>query len=677
MYTPELKQKVVNLCAETIKAHEKTFPEWKKKVDYLIARYENELREDSITAMTDTKATLGAAFSLVENAAPRINSRRAKYKYLAREGSDEPAAELYEEFSEWQFEESGAEAELDEVVTLGSIVGLSGWKMGWKETRKIVSKNGKEVLGYKISNPTAIKVLEKLGAGKDIKIDEEQVTANYTFDSIHPKDLIWSVEAKKIKDAPVLGHKFTRRIDQLQSNGFDVSELVAEKIANPDESDKPEGETNDPYMQSVVGAELYVEYEEDGMVRSFVVTMAKMDNPICIGFQENPYDMQFRPIGFYRPIKRPGKLPGFGLIEPSIGQINVEEDTINMAATALWTDISKPMEYDPSNIIDIDALEYGARVLVPVRTLGKSLAVMPTPQVPTGTVAFFANYFNKSKQNTSGVTDYQSGAEQLGGDKTLGEIQIKTAESNTRIAKMSRNYEMEVLEPMGKFALYFNQQFLKNNKKMIFRILGRKGEVLEKKIKFNDIQAIKDVVVVGGSGSLALQQYAFQKWTSILDRVYMEEKSPNPVVINKEPIWEKIFSDGAMVKDVETYIPSLRDIEEGDVKGKMAQLKDAKEENAQPMTAKVLPTDDPNVHIPIHKAEIERRTREVEMAKEKGIEVPPEIMQELQLLMVHLDDHVKQAGGMATATDGLQVGQGLDSTQTNETTTGVQNTPAA
>lgn len=673
MYTPELKQKVVNLCAETIKAHERTFPDYKKKVDYLIARYENELREDSITAMTDTKATLGAAFSLVENATPRINSRRAKYKYLAREGSDEPAAELYEEYSEWQFEESGAESELDEVVTLAGITGLAGWKMGWKVTKKIVSKNGKEVLGYKITSPTAIKVLEKLGAGKNIKVDEEQVTANYTFDSIHPKDLIWSVEAKKIKDAPVLGHKFTRRLDQLEDNGFDVSELVAEKIDNPDESDKPEGETNDPYMDSVTGAELYVEFEHEGMIRSFVVTMAKMDNPICIGFQENPYDMQFRPIGFYRPIKRPGKLPGFGVIEPSMGQINVEEDTINMAATALWTDISKPMEYDPSNIIDIDALEYGARVLVPVRNLGKSVAVMPTPQVPTGTVSFFANYFNKSKQNTSGITDYQSGSEQLGGDKTLGEIQIKTAESNTRIAKMARNFEMEVLEPMGRYALYMNQQFLRDNKKMIFRILGRKGEVLEKKIKFNDIEAIKDVVVVGGSGSLALQQFAFQKWVAILDRAYIEEKSANPVKINKEPMWEKLLSDGAMIKDVETYIPSLRDIEEEDVKGKVAQVKDAKEENAQPMTAKVLPSDDPNIHIQLHKAEIERRTREIEMAKGKGIEVPPEIIQELQLLMVHLDDHVKQTGGMATATEGLQVGQGTDPnqpeqpTQTNET----------
>lgn len=669
MYTPELKEKVVNLCAETIKAHERTFPDWKKKVDYLIARYENELREDSITAMTDTKATLGASFALVENATPRINSRRAKYKYLAREGSDEPAAELYEEFSEWQFDESGAETELDEVVTLAGITGLAGWKMGWKETRKVVSKNGKEVLGFKISNPVAIKILEKLKAGKDIKVSEEQVTANYTFDALHPKDLLWSVECKRVKDAPVLGHKFTRRLDQLESSGYDVSELVAEKIANPDMTDKPEGETNDPYMDSVTGAELYVEFEHEGIVRSFVVTMAKMDNPICIGFQENPYDMQFRPVGFYRPVKRPGKLIGFGLIEPSIGQINVEEDTINMAATALWTDISKPMEYDPSNIIDIDALEYGARVLVPVRNLGKSVAVMPTPQVPTGTVSFFANYFNKSKQNTSGITDYQSGADQISGDKTLGEIQIKTAESNTRIAKMARNFEMEVLEPMGRIALFMNQQFLKDNKKMIFRILGRKGEVLEKKIKFNDIEAIKDVVVVGGSGSLALQQFAFQKWAAILDRAYIEEKSANPVKINKEPMWEKMLSDGAMIKDVETYIPSLRDIEEQDVKGKVAQMKDAKEENAQPITAKVLPSDDANIHITLHKAEIERRKREIDMAGQKGIEVPQDVLEELQILVVHLDDHVKQSGGMATATEGLQVGQNLN--QSNETAPGV------
>jgi hypothetical protein len=73
---------------------------------------------------------------------------------------------------------------------------------------------------------------------------------------------------------------------------------------------------------------------------------------------------------------------------------------------------------------------------------------------------------------------------------------------------------------------------------------------------------------------------------------------------------------------------------------------DAKAENEQPQNARVLPEDADDVHIAIHNAEIERRNRELEMAQQQGMEVPPEVIEELQMLTQHRDDHVTKAGGV-------------------------------
>ena len=48
--------------------------------------------------------------------------------------------------------------------------------------------------------------------------------------------------------------------------------------------------------------------------------------PISIGTMENPLNEKVTPLVFFTPIKRPGKAYGFGMIEPSLGVIDAEED---------------------------------------------------------------------------------------------------------------------------------------------------------------------------------------------------------------------------------------------------------------------------------------------------------------------------------------------------------------
>lgn len=676
--------KIEAIAVKAFTDHRDGYISMKQKWNELYERYENKLRDNSITAKTASKVCLGGAFSLVENAIPRLLGRDPKYKYMGREGDDEQAAELYDQFSEYQFEMAHARRELRYVVNWGLICGLAGWKMGWQETKKMVSKDGKEILGKQVTNELFIKGLEKLKMGKDIKVDEEMTEAGYTFKAIKPQDLIWNTQATSMEDVKVFGHKDRSTIIELEQAGFETNKLVSSlgetdywmnklKLADGvNEVEKAANVQDAIKMTEVEIAELYVKALNDRNVwESHVVWIACVENgsPTVVRTEKNPYDKKFIPMGIFRPVDRVGKFYGFGIIEPSIGAIDAEEDTLNMNLEALWTATVPPIEYNPNNILNVNALEYGPRSLTAVRQLGQSMAVMPTPQPNIQGANFLLDYLNRAKQNISAVTDYQTGSDQVGGAKTLGEIQIKTQESNARMSQMLVNFEQMVIEPMGKYALWMNQQFLVNNKEMFFRVMGRKGSILAKKLKFKDIEAIKDIVVVSGSSALVIQRAELQKWSALLSAVYLEEQSVDPVKINKLPIWERLFEQGLLIKDPETYIPSLKEIEEAEVGGDEMQLQDAKDENDSPLTARVLPTDNPEIHIPVHQAEIQRRKKELDMAQANGIEVPPEVIEELQLLVKHLDDHtMTMQGPVPEHSQAMQVGQGVNpAMQPNET----------
>jgi hypothetical protein len=159
------------------------------------------------------------------------------------------------------------------------------------------------------------------------------------------------------------------------------------------------------------------------------------------------------------------------------------------------------------------------------------------------------------------------------------------------------------------------------------------------------------------------QQEELQKWTAVLNQVRMEEQSPNPTPINKQEIWERIFSQGLMQKDLEVFLPNAKEIEEKEVKGDMSQLQDAKEENANPLIARVLPTDNPAVHLKLHQAEAKVREQEVQMMQQSG-QMDQRKVEELQILLQHINSHVQQAGGTNPSyTEGMQVGQGMQQPQ--------------
>lgn len=661
------------IAVSTITSHESKYKVLQDKWEDLSARYENQLRAGSISDKTDSKIALGGAYALVENAIPRMLSRQPRFRYLARGREDSESAELYDEFSGYQWDESEAQNTLKKIAKLALIHGLAGWKMGWKEETIITKKKGKEILGRKVTNPIAMDLADKLGIGKNVKIDEENTIANFTLSEIKAPDLIWNVEAKGIKDVRVMGHKFRKTIKELKLEGYKVTEVMSAiqntdafraKLENLDGVSSGQ-ESTLLEQEEVEGAELYTKVLNDnGVYEYHIITTAQpsIGSVQVISVEKNPFDNQFIPMGIFRPIEKPEKFYGFGIIEPATGILDAEEDTINVAISQQWMSLVPPIEVQADNILDMDKLTYEPRSIMPVRRLGQSLAVTPTAQVNTNAVSYIGDFLQKSKQNVSAITDFQTGAEQVGGAKTLGEIQIKTQEANARLSMIMDAFEKEVIEPIGKYALWMNQQFLADNPKIIYRVVSRKGQVNEKPIKFKDIEAIKDVIVIAGSSALVAQQAEIQKWTLLLNQAYAEEKEPNPVPINKEAIWERLLEDGLLIKDVENFLPSVKEREEQSSQNKMSDMDHAKEENTNPLIARVMPTDTPQVHVPLHQAEIKAREAEVSATGQQD----ERKVEELQMLIQHLNDHVAQAGGAVPPhSAGMMVGQGINGPMAN------------
>jgi hypothetical protein len=265
---------------------------------------------------------------------------------------------------------------------------------------------------------------------------------------------------------------------------------------------------------------------------------------------------------------------------------------------------------------------------------------MEAPSPNMGNASFVLGYAEKTKQNISAITDYQTGANQYAKSQTATEIQTKTFLSEQRTNKILQRFEREVLELSGKMALWLNKQYIQD--KEIYRILGKKGRLQEKKIDLKTIEAIKDVVIVGGSSAYIDRNMEMQKWASLLNLSTQEVTLQQMgVPIDRETIWRRLLEDGYGIKDPENYIPSLKERESANVVQKNKDLQQAKQENLDPINARVMPDDNhKEIHLPVHQAAL----RNGGMTDDNGqfAQYTPE---QMQALTEHINKHVEAGGG--------------------------------
>jgi len=637
------------IAVDVYQDHTLKYQDLKQKWVDLLSRYENELRAGSITAETQSKTRLGQAFSLVENFVSRAIAQIPRFHYLPREADDVEFVDQYEEFNEYQHDQAKSKDAYEMIAKWGGICGLSGFKMGWQTEQILHKKKGKEVFGKVITNPTVVDAMDKLRIGKSVKVDDNETISNWTIDPIAPYDLIWSTSAITRDDCYVLGHRIhNKTFKQLKQEGYDVKRL-SQRIRSDENYWKNLTEKYQNVSASKIFdlieielAELYIKYlTNSGVWEYWVITLGDVaegiyaGTPVSVRSEKNPFDKQFCPVGIFRPIKRPGKLYAFGIIEPVMGVLDTEEDSLNMVMEAFWTDVARPMEYVPDNVLDENSLEFKPRTLVPVRKLGESVNVMNTPKPDMGSASYLFNFLERAKQNVTAITDYQTGANQVQKNQTATEVRTKSFLSEQRSNKIMQAFESEVLELSGKMALWLNKQYLADQKEIIYRVLGRKGRLMEKKMKLKVVEAIKDVVIVSGSSIYIDRTEELNRWMALYNLAVGEAKlGPAGIPMEREKIVEKILERGYGVKDPENYIPSLQEREEAGVLKKQQDLEQAKQENQDPINARVMPDDDPKIHIPIHQT-----------ALRNGGDGQPYTPEQMQAMSAHINEHTRMAGG--------------------------------
>lgn len=628
-------KKIEELAIRTVEAHYTSFEVYRNKWAELYNRYQDTLRAGSITAETTTKTTLGQVYAMVEGFVSKMFSQPPRYRYVPRERKDVESAEKYDAFSQYQWEDNKADLVIEEIAKWGAICGLGGWKMGWKEQSVSEDKDGNSI-NYSYEK-SFISNKKKKG---------EDSFANWYLEAIAPWDLIWTPTAKTLErdKMPVIGFRTKYSVMELESLGVDTNKykqaikgdqgrwrMMIDKYRTQDAVDQAISE------MEVWCYELYVDfYNKNTTIDSaIVIAVGEHEGSVdaILDVRPNPYKKKMRPFGMYRPIKKPGFIPGFGVTEIAMPLVNSEEDLYNMALENLHTDIARPMEFVPSNCLQEEQLAYGARKLIPVRQLGASVNPLPTPTLNIGGLSYLFNYIERTKQNITSITDYQTGADKISGGQTLGEVRIMTAQSEQRGKKMLKSFEVDVLHPVGKLALQMNQQYLAEKPKLFYRVLGKDGLITETNLRFKDIEAVLDVSVVSGSSSWLQQGVETEKWQGIFAMGAQAMQMGVPV--DMEEVTRRIIEEGYQIKDSETILPNLKERLKSYIQKKMAQIDDAKKESNNPMTARVLPTDVHEVHVKIHSTVLQA-----------GGDEKPLSPEEMQMLMEHMNDHVRAMGGL-------------------------------
>jgi hypothetical protein len=643
----KIEQKAIDMFT----AHQSRFLTIKEMWADLEARYSNHSRPGSISERTESNIQLGKAYSMVENALPRLLSQQPKYRYLAVSAEDEEAVEKYEAFGKYQWEEAEVSDKALDLARWGLMIGLVGYKVGWKREARLKKKKEDTILGLEIKKPLIEKlpVLKKMTKKKSKEVQE--VTSNFTFDVIKPFDLIWDVNAICPRDAKMLGHKMRKTIGELKELGFDTSGIKVSAESDywrrrMEEKDGAAGAVEYTLSDSepVELVEMYLYHQDKDILKLYQVYLAGVGEgahgaTFVLRSEEAPLDEQFIPMGVWRPIRRPGKFYGFGLIEPCTGVLDAEEDYLNMLIEAEWTNVCRPMAYNPSMLHHPEDLAFEPRILIPVKgtdNVNNAVGTIETPKPDIGGGMALTEYLRTIQQNTSGITDFQTGSDEIKGAKTLGEIQIKTEESNQRIKMMLDSLEKEFLQPLGEMVLNLNKQYLADEQEVFYRILGRKGDLGREKLDFETVEAIKDVSIVSGSSAMVMQQAEIQKWSLLLNQAAQELSfGPMGVPVNREKMWENLLEKGFLRKDVEAFLPSVKEREEKEVGALNDQLDLAVEENDNIFAARVTPDQDHPTHLRLH-----RRALTAEATKDRQL-YPSELIR----LNQHIDEHTAAMGG--------------------------------
>jgi len=201
-------------------------------------------------------------------------------------------------------------------------------------------------------------------------------------------------------------------------------------------------------------------------------------------------------------------------------------------------------------------------------------------------------------QNITGVTDYITGSEQIGEDKTLGEVQLKTAQSNKRFEGVVKNIRRALTDVLT-MMISNNQQFLPEGYEA--RLFGEKGTSFER-FSPESIQGRFDVRIRGFEDIFINESDKVNKYQAMIaDGMKINQAVGKPLV-DIPYLTSQLYAEGYSVDQIDKIIIPLEDTNKGEDRGKQAEAQRADQENKNPKMANLRPDEDMAVHLDVHEA---------------------------------------------------------------------------
>lgn len=567
------------------------YKSYKNKYFQLENLYEGNISDTNDANVLQTQISSGEAFQMVETVLPRLIGKMIRPRVTGKEGSDKPGAKLSEQLMAHQIDNDDLEESLEDFIQQG-VKTLAALVVDVK-TEKTQRTYKKRKISMRIPGTQ-----KTIGIGPLEEHTEEVEEFRHVFNCV-PWNKLIIPKCRNYTTAPYLGFKFKTTLyglkqDNRYRNLDQLAQVVAKKLGQDEYENQQDSirhvSLEDPKVleESLELSEVYYTYQGKKYLLCFAA-----DFNVIVRNEPLPYWHNEYPMVLWSYRKRENSAIGISLLESTKDGIDAEDLWLNLMMTVGLFDVGKFITYDP------DKLKFNWQKNPPVWKPGmaypaekNAFDIPASPKVDVSHLNIF-NLLKNRNQNSTGLTDYISGQDQIKGEgDTLGEVQLKTLQSNRRfqlVVKGLRRALSRVFFLMNSN----NQQYLPDN--YVVRIFGENGNNW-KKLSAAEIQGKYDYTVKGFESILDEQADIVNRYRAAIS----DALKLGPQLINIIPLVRGLYEEGYAFENIEDIVIPPQETLQANDQSKQVQAQKANEENKNPLTALIRPDDDHTVHMDVH-----------------------------------------------------------------------------
>lgn len=197
---------------------------------------------------------------------------------------------------------------------------------------------------------------------------------------------------------------------------------------------------------------------EDGELEENVLCVVVNDKYL-VRKQENPFDHQKDPYVITFPLPYPHRgTAGCSLVEPIVRILYTYNNLMNMYVDNMNFSVNKSFEYDPTRLLNpksILTIYPGKKI----ERIGNEKVIEEVPVTPVGKDAIPGlEFLDRETQEATSITEFNQAMPSRKA-KTLGEIEIKTAESKGLFDTIARDLEQNSIKPLLEMSYSLLVQF--------------------------------------------------------------------------------------------------------------------------------------------------------------------------------------------------------------------------